>query len=250
MNYPPVFLSFTYRPAAIGAMPPSTKGTARGLMARKLKTHQTSLGFYDLALAAPSMKAALEAWGAESNLFHQGVAKESEDPEVVAATMAIPGVILRRPVGPNGPFTENAALPTDLSDAEVNGRPKGSRAKPKKKAVPRDRRQGRRRTRSPCRCPTSPRIRPAPHVLARDLSLRTPFWLDRRAISGHRSQGPLDRHRFPGADRVLGPAPEASAWDNRFTHHPTMAPAHPVPARPSSPGWGPTRPTPCRTHRP
>jgi hypothetical protein len=40
-------------------------------MARKLKTYQTSLGFYDLALAAPSMKAALEAWGADSNLFHQ-----------------------------------------------------------------------------------------------------------------------------------------------------------------------------------
>lgn len=30
-------------------------------MARKLKTFQTSLGFYDLAIAAPSMKAALEA---------------------------------------------------------------------------------------------------------------------------------------------------------------------------------------------
>ncbi len=38
-------------------------------MARKLKTFQTSLGFYDLAIAAPSMKAALEAWGAGSNLF-------------------------------------------------------------------------------------------------------------------------------------------------------------------------------------
>jgi len=46
-------------------------------MARKLKTYQTSVGFYDLAIAAPSMKAALEAWGAGSNLFHQGVAKET-----------------------------------------------------------------------------------------------------------------------------------------------------------------------------
>ena len=102
-------------------------------MARKFKTYQTSLGFYDLALAVPSMKAALEAWGAESNLFHQGVAKESKDPEVVAATMAKPGVILRRPVGSNGPFTEHAALPTDLSD-EVSGRPNRPRAKPKKQA--------------------------------------------------------------------------------------------------------------------
>ncbi len=52
-------------------------------MPRKLKTYQTSQGFYDLAIAAPSMKAALEAWGASSNLFHQGFAKEADDDEVI-----------------------------------------------------------------------------------------------------------------------------------------------------------------------
>src|SRR5437867_9244568 len=83
-------------------------------MARKLKTYQTSLGFFDLAMAAPSMKAALEAWGADSNLFHQGAAKESHDPDVIAATMAKPGVVLRRPVGTDRPFSEHAELPTDL----------------------------------------------------------------------------------------------------------------------------------------
>ncbi len=83
-------------------------------MARKLKTYQTSLGFFDLAIAAPSMKAALEAWGADSNLFHQGAAKESDDPDVIEATMAAPGVVLKRPVGSNGPFREHAELPTDL----------------------------------------------------------------------------------------------------------------------------------------
>ena len=86
-------------------------------MPRKLKTYQTSLGFYDLAIAAPSMKAALEAWGADSNLFHQGAAKQSEDPDVVAATMAKPGVMLKRPVGSNGPFKEDAELPTNLGYA-------------------------------------------------------------------------------------------------------------------------------------
>jgi len=83
-------------------------------MARKLKTYQTSLGFFDLAIAAPSMKAALEAWGADSNLFHQGAANESRDPDVVAATMAKPGVVLRRSVGSVGSFGEHADLPTDL----------------------------------------------------------------------------------------------------------------------------------------
>ena len=56
-------------------------------MARKLKTYQTSLGFFDMAIAAPSMKAALEAWGSKSNLFHQGFAKEVDDPDVIAATI-------------------------------------------------------------------------------------------------------------------------------------------------------------------
>ena len=91
---------------------------------RKLKTYQTSLGFYDQAIAAPSMKAALEAWGASSNLFHQGVAKETDDPDVVAATMAKPGVVLRRPVGSNGPFTESSELPTDLVDDDAKPRRK------------------------------------------------------------------------------------------------------------------------------
>ena len=32
----------------------------------------TSLNFFEQAIAAPSMKAALDTWGADSNLFHQG----------------------------------------------------------------------------------------------------------------------------------------------------------------------------------
>lgn len=100
-------------------------------LSRKLKTYQTSLGFYDQAVAAPSMKAALDAWGAKSNLFHQGLAKETDDADIVAATMAAPGVVLKRPVGSEGPFTEHAELPTDL--AEDEDKP-GARSKPKSKA--------------------------------------------------------------------------------------------------------------------
>src|SRR5690242_21793986 len=85
-------------------------------MARKLKTYQTSLGFFDLAIAAPSMKAALGAWGVKNNLFHQGFAKESDDPDIIAATMSKPGVLLRRPVGSDGSFQEHADLPTHLGD--------------------------------------------------------------------------------------------------------------------------------------
>src|ERR1700756_2818692 len=91
-------------------------------MARKLKTYETSVGFYDLAIAAPSMKAALEAWGAGSNLFHQGIAKETDDPEVVAATMAKPGEVLKRPAGSSGRFAEHSELPTHLAGEKAEHR--------------------------------------------------------------------------------------------------------------------------------
>lgn len=101
-------------------------------MARKLKTFQTSLGFFDLAIAAPSMKAALEAWGADSNLFHQGVAKEANDADVVAATMAVPGVVLKRPVGSSGPFKERAELPTDIAGKRTSGKNTRNKPEPEK----------------------------------------------------------------------------------------------------------------------
>jgi hypothetical protein len=104
-------------------------------MLRKLKTYQTSLGFYDLTIAAPSMKAALVAWGAGSNLFHQGFAKETDDPDVVAATMAKPGVVLRRPAGSSGRFAEHSELP-DLNDEASGPKKKARRPEPKLRAAP------------------------------------------------------------------------------------------------------------------
>jgi hypothetical protein len=77
------------------------------------------------------MKAALDAWGADSNLFHQDAAKQNEDPDVVAATMAKPGVVLKRPVGSNGPFKEHAELPRDL--AGDGGAKKAARKPPSRK---------------------------------------------------------------------------------------------------------------------
>ena len=107
-------------------------------MARKLKTFTTSAGFFDLAVAAPSMKAALEAWGSRSNLFQHGFAKISEDPKIVAATMAHPGVVLRRPVGSNGAFSQHAELPSDLPVGDTKRAPAkrlAKRPEPPTKAV-------------------------------------------------------------------------------------------------------------------
>ena len=58
-------------------------------MARKLKTYQTSLGFFDQAIAAPSMKAALAAWALKQS-FHQRAAKESRQRRDLATAKANP----------------------------------------------------------------------------------------------------------------------------------------------------------------
>lgn len=100
-------------------------------MPRKLKTYTTTIGFYDLAVAAPSMKAALEAWGAKQNLFHQGLAEESNDPAIVMATLEKPGTVLRRAVGTNAPFQEHGALPKGLLAGAPRRKPK-PREKPAK----------------------------------------------------------------------------------------------------------------------
>src|ERR1700692_4347362 len=79
------------------------------------------------------MKTALEAWGSNSNLFRQGAAKETSDPKIVAATMARPGVVLRRPVGSSGPFSEHAALRDlagDVRDGAKRARPKSKKRPP------------------------------------------------------------------------------------------------------------------------
>ena len=103
-------------------------------MARKLKVFTTSAGFFDLAVSAPSMKAALEAWGAGANLFHQGFAQQTDDPAVVKATMAQPGVVLRRPVGTDQTFSEEA----EASEASFQGKvaKKPAAARPRRKPVP------------------------------------------------------------------------------------------------------------------
>ena len=80
-------------------------------MPRQLKTYVTTSGFFELAVAAPTMKAALEVWGACRDLFQRGYAKETIDPAIVKATIAKPGVVLRRGVGSRGSFKEKADLP-------------------------------------------------------------------------------------------------------------------------------------------
>jgi hypothetical protein len=104
-------------------------------MARTLKTYVTSMGFFDLAVAAPSMKAALQAWGAERNLFQHGYAKETQDPQIIAAAMAKPGIVLKRAVGSSGQFREHAELPKSLPLERPKEAPRLERAQSQSKVV-------------------------------------------------------------------------------------------------------------------
>ncbi|MDB5413838.1 MAG: hypothetical protein JWR10_2173 [Rubritepida sp.] len=84
--------------------------------ARKLKVFQAHFGFYDTIVAAPSQAAALQAWGVHRNVFADGHAKLTTDEAAVAAATAHPEIVLKRPVGSDGPFEVEPTLLPELPD--------------------------------------------------------------------------------------------------------------------------------------
>ena len=75
---------------------------------QKLKVFQAQIGFYDTVVAAPSRQAALRAWGVHQNLFAGGQAAVVTDKDAVAAAVAHPEVVLKRPAGSSGPFQSDS----------------------------------------------------------------------------------------------------------------------------------------------
>jgi len=80
----------------VGASPPSALTGAFMAKARQLKVFRTPIGFHDAYVAAPSQKAALEAWGSDHNLFARGEAERVEDPKLTAEPLAHPGQVIKR----------------------------------------------------------------------------------------------------------------------------------------------------------
>jgi hypothetical protein len=114
---------------------------------RKLKVFAAPFGFFDTIVAVPSRTAALRAWDVRQNLFHEGYAREVDEPELVAAATAHPGQVLRRPIGSNKPFVLD---PDSLPDApppparrrKGAGKPKAAgkpKSEPPRKKPPPDR---------------------------------------------------------------------------------------------------------------
>jgi len=64
-------------------------------MPRPLKVYRTAIGFHDAYVATPTKKAALEAWGADRDLFASGRAELVTDPELTKAPLAQPGTVLK-----------------------------------------------------------------------------------------------------------------------------------------------------------
>jgi hypothetical protein len=68
-------------------------------MARKLKVFRTAAGFNDAYVAAPSRKAALEAWGAGADLFARGAAEQVTDEALMAEPLKRPGEVIMKSRG-------------------------------------------------------------------------------------------------------------------------------------------------------
>ena len=61
----------------------------------KLKVFRTAIGFYDAYVAAPSRVAALCAWGADTDLFSNGLAEVVIDNKLTAAPLETPGEVVK-----------------------------------------------------------------------------------------------------------------------------------------------------------
>jgi hypothetical protein len=106
---------------------------------QKLKVFRTPIGFHDAYVAAPSQKAALEAWGADANIFAQGIAEQVTDPDLMEEALANPGKVIRKERGSADEHfaalgkaeREKGGSRIKPGKTKKDGPPKTARAKPK-----------------------------------------------------------------------------------------------------------------------
>ena len=106
--------------------------------ATKLNVYRMTIGFHDAYVAAPSQKAAIEAWGADADVFRRGIAEIVTDPELTREPLASPGTVVKRL---RGTAAEQIAALGDVetppaAKGEAKARPK-TRPKPPPKPKPR-----------------------------------------------------------------------------------------------------------------
>lgn len=87
-------------------------------MAPRLKVFVTSDGLTDYVVATTSKAKALAAWGIRQDIFKEGVARETDDPDLIAAAVAQPGEVLRRPAAGRAELAKLKAAPRKPAKAE------------------------------------------------------------------------------------------------------------------------------------
>lgn len=133
---------------------------------QKLKVFRTPIGFHDAYVAAPSQKAALQAWGSHADLFARGVAEVVTDEDLIAEPLANPGEVIRRV---RGSEAEHLAA-TDRPEQRKSRAAKAS--EPKERAANASesaRSSGRARTKARKRLPPRPsreKLKAAENALA------------------------------------------------------------------------------------
>lgn len=103
--------------------------------AQKLKVFRTPIGFHDAYVAAASQKAALEAWGADANLFAQGIAEQVTDEKLIEEPLSRPGEVVKRLRGSQEEHlaaADSQRLPKKDGGSRIkSGMTKSKQAKPK-----------------------------------------------------------------------------------------------------------------------
>lgn len=116
----------------------------------KLKVFRVPIGFHDAYVAAPSQKAAIEAWGSDRDVFARGEAELVTDPALTAEPLARPGEVVKRLRGTAAeqlaalPPNKPAAARTKEAGQAIIGRgnerrpaPEARQSKPVRKVAPR-----------------------------------------------------------------------------------------------------------------
>ncbi len=87
---------------------------------RRLKVFQAQLGFFETVVAVPSQAAALRAWQVHQNLFTDGQARATDDPQAAEAALAHPGVPLKRALGSKSPLGKGHLEVMDARSRDID----------------------------------------------------------------------------------------------------------------------------------
>jgi hypothetical protein len=97
----------------------------------KLKVYRTPIGFHDAYVAAPSMKAALRAWGTTKNLFSRGAAEIVTDAKLTKEPLARPGEVIKRARGSVAEHRKAAGSGREANEGKTAAQPKPAKRPPR-----------------------------------------------------------------------------------------------------------------------